>query len=92
MNKTGVESGTGRLAFALMLLGCSLSALADGYVTLTKSSSTSKGFAGADWSETVADPSVRDYLVNNNRIFLHDFWRNSQCSFSDSWRGGWHRG
>ena len=69
MNKTRVGSGVERLAFALMLLGCSLSALADGYVTLTKSSSTSKGFAGADWSETVADPSTRDYLVNNSRIF-----------------------
>ena len=69
MNKTRLGYGVGRFAFVLMLLGCSLSALADGYVTLTKSSSTSKGFAGADWSETVADPSTRDYLVNNNRVF-----------------------
>ena len=49
------------------LLSCfmALGGYADGYVTLTKSSSATKGFAGADWSETVADPSTRDYLVNN---------------------------
>ena len=70
MNKTRLGYGVGRFAFVLMLLGCSLSALADGYVTLKKSSSTSKGFAGADWSETVADPSTRDYLVNNNLFFF----------------------
>ena len=58
-----------KCALALAFGGLSLAALADGYVTLTKSSSTSKGFAGADWSETVADPSTRDYLVNNSRIF-----------------------
>lgn len=63
MNKTGVESGTGRLAFALMLMGCSLSALADGYVTLTAKNSIETGFAGAAWSETVEDPSTRDYLA-----------------------------
>ena len=40
-------------------------AYADGYVTLTKSTSSSAGFAGAVWSEEVADPSTRDYLVNN---------------------------
>ena len=50
MNKTRVGSNVERLAFALMLLGCSLSALADGYVTLKKNvgySGTNAGFAGS---------------------------------------------
>jgi len=74
MNMTRFGSGVGRLAFAMMLLGCSLSALADGYVTLTKSNSYKAdsaypGFAGAAWSETVEDPSTRDYLAAGGYTF-----------------------
>ena len=53
----------------LATLGLAQIACADGYVTLQSNNSTSTGFAGATWSETVADPSTRDYLVNNSRIF-----------------------
>ena len=71
MNKTRVGSNVERLAFALMLLGCSLAALADGYVTLTKGNSykAGSGFAGAAWSETVEDPSTRDYLAAGGYTF-----------------------
>ena len=69
MNKTRVVSGVERLAFVLMLLGCSLSALADGYVTLTAKNSIETGFAGAAWSETVEDPSTRDYLAAGGYLF-----------------------
>ena len=42
----------------------SLAVFADGgYVTLTENNSEKTGFAGASWSETVEDPSTRDYLV-----------------------------
>ena len=54
------------VAFAATL---SLGARADGYVTLTANSSTSKGFAGASWSETVDDPSTRDYLAAGGYTF-----------------------
>ena len=69
MNKTRFGSGVGRLAFALMLLDCSLSALADGYVTLTAKNNYNTGFAGAAWSETVEDPSTRDYLAAGGYMF-----------------------
>ena len=71
MTVNNTSAGKGLATFSCLLLAATfcLCARADGYVTLTKNSSTSKGFAGADWSETVADPSTRDYLVNNNRIF-----------------------
>ena len=68
MNEAKFGFRAGMFAFILMLLG-SLSAVADGYVTLTKNSSTSKGFADADWSEKVDDPSTRDYLAANGLTF-----------------------
>ena len=42
---------------------------ADGYVTLTANSNTSKGFANASWSEMVDDPSTRDYLAAGGYTF-----------------------
>ena len=76
MNKKRVGYGVGRLAFVLMVLGCSLSALADGYVTLKKNvgySGTNPGFAGSvtakAWSDNEAVPSENDYLVANNLYF-----------------------
>ena len=42
---------------------------ADDYVTLSANNSATSGFAGASWSETVADPSTRDYMVNSGRTF-----------------------
>lgn len=48
-------------SFASVMIVTAFSASAEGYVTLTKDSTA--GFAKAVWSETVEDPSTRDYLV-----------------------------
>ena len=56
------------VACSLMLL---LSAFAegDGYVRLIANSDTTTGFAGENiWSETVEDPSTRDYLVSGKPV------------------------
>ena len=70
MKKNDTCVSVGRTTGCLLSCFMAFGAYADGYVTLTKSSNTTKGFANADWSETVDDPSTRDYLVNNERIFF----------------------
>ena len=63
----GVRQGVKALTF-LLTVGAVGSGWAEGgYVTLTANSDYNAGFADAQWSETVDDPSTRDYLVANGK-------------------------
>ena len=70
MHTDGKCGVTAKVAFLLAAF-CGLPALAEGYVTLTKSNSYKVGFAGAAWSEEVEDPSVRDYLVSGSKVYYY---------------------
>ena len=66
-------------AFMVSVLSLSMSLAADsseGYITL-KTSNGIDGFLKAEWSESVEDPSTRDYLVTGGKVYKPGYIKNS---------------
>ena len=67
-------------AFMVSVLSLSMSLAADsseGYITL-KTSNGIDGFLKAEWSESVEDPSKRDYLVTGGKVYKPGYIKNSR--------------
>ena len=68
----------GALTGALLLSFAGLAAVeSEGYVKLTANNGVD-GFSKALWSESVADPSTRDYLVTDGKIYKPGYIKNSR--------------